>query len=429
MSELAIRVENLGKRYRIGTAPEKYATLRDSLAGAVRKPFKMLRAAYSSQADGDDHVWALRGVSFEVKRGEVVGVIGLNGAGKSTLLKILSRITDPTEGIADIHGRVGSLLEVGTGFHPELTGRENIYLNGAILGMTRAEIDKKLDAIIEFSGVEKFIETPVKRYSSGMYLRLAFSVAAHLDPEILLVDEVLAVGDATFQAKCLGKMEEVAKEGRTVLFTSHNLAAINSLCSTGLLLKHGALAASGPVQHVVGQYLAKDTPEESDLRRHTDRRGDGPLQFRKVRIFDGLHHAAEFVQAGDSIRIDVAYECTQDWSPNLPLVFHVAFSALTGERLFVCSTRLFDGAELAVPVSGAIRCSIPCLPLMPGRYRIDLVCKIENKVLDHVRNARTLTVVEGDFFGNGKLPSLRDGPFLVDHKWEVLTRSPEQVLT
>ena len=247
MSDIAIRVENLSKLYHIGALQQRHDTLRDALVATVSPRQRPNRSTNSDDTD----LWALRDVSFEVKRGEVVGIIGRNGAGKSTLLKILSRITEPTSGRAEIHGRVGSLLEVGTGFHPELTGRENIYLNGAILGMRRAEIDRKFDEIVAFAEIEKFLDTPVKRYSSGMYVRLAFAVAAHLEPEILLVDEVLAVGDADFQKKCLGKMGDVARKGRTVLFVSHNMGAIAALCTTGVFLEAGSAALRGEAAQVV----------------------------------------------------------------------------------------------------------------------------------------------------------------------------------
>jgi len=258
MSNVAVRVEGLGKLYRIGGKQERYRTLRDSLTDAVSAPFKRARSLLHGQAYGaaglEETIWALKDVSFEVKHGEVVGIIGRNGAGKSTLLKILSRITEPTEGYADVYGRVGALLEVGTGFHPELTGRENIYLNGAILGMGRAEIDRKFDEIVDFAGVEKFIDTPVKHYSSGMGLRLGFAVAAHLEPEILVVDEVLAVGDAQFQKKCLSKMSDVANDGRTVLFVSHNMTAVKSLCTRGVLLSEGYIKKSGNIGEVIHEY-------------------------------------------------------------------------------------------------------------------------------------------------------------------------------
>jgi len=258
MSNIAIRVENLGKLYRVGRR-EAYKTLRDSIAYAASAPFRrlMARGADSDNA-GPNYFWALKNVSFEVEPGEVLGIIGRNGSGKSTLLKILSRITDPTTGSVELHGRVGSLLEVGTGFHPELTGRENIYLSGSILGMRKKEIDDKFDEIVKFSEIEKFLDTPVKRYSSGMYVRLAFAVAAHLEPEILLVDEVLAVGDASFQKKCLNKMHNVGKEGRTVLFVSHNMQAISRLCSRAILLDGGQLQKDGPTHQVVGFYRRSD---------------------------------------------------------------------------------------------------------------------------------------------------------------------------
>ena len=260
MSDVAIRVENIGKRYRIGQQ-EPYKSLRDVLTDAFTAPFRRWTKQnfpISQSAFRDpksDHIWALKDISFEVKQGEVLGVIGRNGAGKTTLLKILSRTTVPTEGYAEINGRVGSLLEIGTGFHPELTGRENIYLNAAILGMKRREIDRKFDEIVAFSEIEKFLDTPVKHYSSGMYIRLAFGVAAHLEPEILIVDEVLAVGDAAFQKKCLGKMGGVAKGGRTVLFVSHNMVAIKTLCNRAILLQDGSLVADGIPNHVVNTYL------------------------------------------------------------------------------------------------------------------------------------------------------------------------------
>ncbi len=259
MSNIVIKVNNLGKRYNIGARQASYKTLRETLTGAIQSPFrrfaKLLRGEAYGAAEMDEVIWALKGVSFEVGRGEIVGIIGHNGAGKSTLLKVLSRITEPTEGWGRIYGRIGSLLEVGTGFHPELTGRENIFLNGAILGMRKREMISKFDEIVAFSEVGKFIDTPVKFYSSGMYLRLAFSVAAHLEPEILLVDEVLAVGDVEFQKKCLGKMSDVAKEGRTVLFVSHNMPSVVNLCQRAILLEKGRIIADGKSADVVQQYL------------------------------------------------------------------------------------------------------------------------------------------------------------------------------
>jgi lipopolysaccharide transport system ATP-binding protein len=268
MTDIAIRVENLGKQYRIGAQQERYKTLRESLVGAVTGPLRRLRHpqfARFARNPQSEIIWALKDVSFEVKPGEVVGIIGRNGAGKSTLLKILSRITEPSEGRVELRGRVGSLLEVGTGFHQELTGRENIYLNGAILGMKRAEIERKFDEIVAFAEIDKFIDTPVKRYSSGMYVRLAFAVAAYLEPEILLVDEVLAVGDAAFQKKCLGKMGDVAKQGRTVLFVSHNMAAVQRLCGKCLVLESGRVVENSQTNQAVAMYLQQLTAIEEHV--------------------------------------------------------------------------------------------------------------------------------------------------------------------
>ena len=266
MSEIAIRAQGLGKQFTIGGPQERYKTLRNTLTDMALAPARRVRSALRGEHRPKTHnesFWALRDVSFEVRRGEVVGIVGRNGAGKSTLLKVLSRITEPSEGYAELRGRVGTLLEVGTGFHPELTGGENIFLNGTILGMKRSEIERKFDEIVEFAEVERFIDTPVKHYSSGMYLRLAFSVAAHLDPEILIVDEVLAVGDAQFQRKCLGKMEDVANAGRTVLFVSHNMAAVRTLCSQTIMLRNGQVAAIGPTDQVITQYLASSADDLS----------------------------------------------------------------------------------------------------------------------------------------------------------------------
>jgi len=299
MSDIAIRVDGLSKRYRIGERAERYRTLRDAVASTASAPWrwaKSVRKRHRNSGEKDNTVWALKDISFEIPRGAVVGVIGRNGAGKSTLLKILSRITEPTEGMAEIHGRVGTLLEVGTGFHLELTGRENTYLNGAILGMKRAEIDRKFDEIIDFAGTGKFIDTPVKHYSSGMHLRLAFAVAAYLEPEILLVDEVLAVGDVEFQQKCIGKMSDIAAGGRTVLFVSHNLAAVKELCNTGILLSHGELAHHGSIADTLTKYgesLYTASGEESP------RNG----QWRQIEINGQSQNTQVEVSGGDPLEI------------------------------------------------------------------------------------------------------------------------------
>lgn len=290
MTDIAIRIDNLSKQYRIGGQKKGYKTLRDTLTETLISPFRragrLLRGQDYGASEIKETIWALKDVSFEVKRGEVMGIIGANGAGKTTLLKILSRITEPTRGYAEIHGRVGSLLEVGTGFHPELTGRENIYLNGAILGMRRAEIDRKFHEIVAFAEVEKFIDTPVKHYSSGMYVRLAFAVAAHLEPEILLVDEVLAVGDAVFQKRCLGKMDSVAKEGRTVLFVSHNMMAVQKLCTRGVWLSEGKIMKDGQAERVVSNYMRQALPALSE-QVWTDRTsapGNDKVRLRRASI-------------------------------------------------------------------------------------------------------------------------------------------------
>jgi len=309
MSDAIIVVENLGKCYRIRHQMERqrYKALRDVVADKVKNLF---RSGKEKSQNSVEDFWALRNVSFEVKRGEVIGIIGRNGAGKSTLLKILSRITEPSEGRVRIRGRVASLLEVGTGFHPELTGRENIFLNGAILGMSRAEIRRKFDEIVAFAEVEKFLDTPVKRYSSGMYVRLAFAVAAHLEPEILIVDEVLAVGDADFQKKCLGKMESVAtKEGRTVLFVSHNMGAVTQLCGRGLLLEQGVMKTSGTTEEVVKVYSrSSSSPSTADLDRNFRGPLAGKLHFKSLRIGSGSSDHSQMISPSSPLQIEVIIE-------------------------------------------------------------------------------------------------------------------------
>jgi lipopolysaccharide transport system ATP-binding protein len=327
MSDIAIRIQNLSKRYYIGKKQEKYETLRDALADVFIAPFRragnLLRGQATGAAELDETIWALKDVSFEVKRGEVVGIIGRNGAGKSTLLKILSRITEPTAGSVDIHGRVGSLLEVGTGFHQELTGRENIYLNGAILGMKRFEIERKFDEIVEFSGVERFLDTPVKHYSSGMYLRLAFAVAAHLEPEILLIDEVLAVGDARFQKKCLNKMEDVGKQGRTVLFVSHNMPAITRLCERAILVDEGRVLEDGPSQQVVRTYLssAEGTTAAREWPDPEKAPGGEVARLRGVRVRTEDGRIADTVDIRQPVRVEMEYEVLRPGYMLLPHFF------------------------------------------------------------------------------------------------------------
>jgi lipopolysaccharide transport system ATP-binding protein len=307
MSGPAIEVRDLGKQYQIGGPVNRYRTLRESLSEAVTRPIKRLKSKGNREQNS---IWALRGISFDVQEGQVLGVIGRNGAGKSTLLKILSRVTEPTEGYAKIRGRIGSLLEVGTGFHPELTGRENIQLNGAILGMRRQEIDSKFDAIVEFSGVEKFIDTPVKRYSSGMYLRLAFAVAAHLEPDILVVDEVLAVGDAEFQRKCLGKMSDVAQAGRTVLFVSHSMSSILRLTHNTLVLENGKVVMEAPTQEAVDYYLSSGYSQTGERHWFKDEipPDSAPFFPEALRVKDARGHVSDTVRAIEPITLEFEYQ-------------------------------------------------------------------------------------------------------------------------
>ncbi len=324
MSQPAVRVENIGKQYHIARQRKKYTTLRESVTTTLTTPFrragKLLRGQITGAADLDEVIWALRNLSFQIDHGEVVGIIGRNGAGKSTLLKILSRITEPTEGFAMIHGRVGSLLEVGTGFHFELTGRENLFLNGAILGMKRTEINSKFDEIVAFAELEKFIDTPVKHYSTGMYMRLAFAVAAHLDPEIMIVDEVLAVGDARFQRKCMNKMQDVGKQGRTVLFVSHNMPAITRLCQRTILLEQGRLLKDGPSHHVVSAYMTSGVGTTA-VREWADpaRAPAGKVvRLRAVRVRAERGQVADVVDIREPVGIEMEYEVLRPGYKLLP---------------------------------------------------------------------------------------------------------------
>jgi lipopolysaccharide transport system ATP-binding protein len=308
MSDLAIRVENLSKRYDITVAQNRYDTLRDQIADSFKRLFHRNGhvARGRKRATRGERIWALKDVSFDVRQGEVIGIIGRNGAGKSTLLKILSRITVPTEGRAEIYGRVGSLLEVGTGFHPELSGRENIYLNGAILGMRKKEIDRRFDEIVAFAEIEKFIDTPVKHYSSGMYMRLAFAVAAHLEPEILIVDEVLAVGDAAFQKKCLGKMSDVASEGITVLFVSHNMSAVARLCNWALLVDHGRIVEQGSTQDVVEKYLTHENGKTCHVKFPPD--PSRQMRLRELTILNAFGIPSSQINMSETFRVRVSYD-------------------------------------------------------------------------------------------------------------------------
>jgi lipopolysaccharide transport system ATP-binding protein len=436
MSDIAIRAENLSKRYRIGgpstglrTGPQaRYKTIRESLVEAVQAPFHRLSSVVRGQSSvvSDETIWALKDVSFEVKRGEVVGIIGRNGAGKTTLLKVLSRITEPTEGYAEIHGRVGSLLEVGTGFHPELTGGENIYLNGAILGMKRAEIDRKFDEIVAFAEIEKFIDTPVKHYSSGMYVRLAFAVAAHLEPENLLVDEVLAVGDVAFQKKCMGKMGEVATEGRTVLFVSHNMTAIQSLCRRSILLDGGEIIFDGPTAHVVERYLSSVQPigvrgcsGEYDL---TDRRNrylpNGDLIVWGVRLLDSKGHPRDTFLMGHEMCIDID---VRGLSEHRDALIGVIFKSNNGQWITsINSGMMCSHIEQPRRKNERAILRIPRIPLTPGSYWIDIsVAQQGISRLDYVERAASFDVEEADVYGTGYRVSSYFGLVYLDATWEI----------
>jgi len=364
-------VSGLGKRYRIGARQARPDQLRDRIAGAASAAFGRLMRRSGAAAE-ETTLWAIRDVSFDVKPGEVLGIVGGNGAGKSTLLKILSRITEPTEGTATVRGRVGSLLEVGTGFHPELTGRENIFLNGAILGMRRAEIARKFDEIVAFAGVERFIDTAVKYYSSGMYVRLAFAVAAHMEPEILIVDEVLAVGDAHFQKKCIGKMDDVSRQGRTILFVSHNLDALQRLCSRGLLLERGLVVADGAMDDVVAKYRARDAPGEGlGVFNPAARRGRGWAQVADVRLLDGDGYRVGSRAADQDLvfEIDLATP-PGDGARLRGLVVELVVSSDDGRPLCSVMNVDDDGVELPDAASCTLRVRIQAPTFVPGLYRL-----------------------------------------------------------
>ena len=389
-TDLAIRCENLGKQYRIGS-PEPYKTLRDAITTTALAPFRR----HLKNGNGHGYIWALDNVSFEIKRGEVVGIIGLNGAGKSTLLKILSRITGPTRGHAHIYGRVGSLLEVGTGFHPELTGRENIYLNGAILGMRKTEIDRKFDEIVSFAEVEKFLDTPVKRYSSGMYVRLAFGVAAHLETEVLLVDEVLAVGDAQFQKKCFAKMQEIGTEGRTILFVSHNMSAVRSICKQALIVERGAIVAQGEINQTVDRYLSRINSQQSvndDVETNT-------FCVKSVQIGSA---AGPVIKTFDPVQVKVQFVPKAEiQDPGL----YVSILTMDSRRLTGLDLKDFvTAAPLAAGEASELGFTIESLPLLPGAYQLEIHLKdMARSLVEIVPRTFEFEVAETEVYGGRKL--------------------------
>jgi lipopolysaccharide transport system ATP-binding protein len=411
----AIVAEGLGKEYRLGTfVHQRYGLLSESL---MRAPRRLLGRDADRPRAGT--FWALRDVSFEVAEGDAVGIIGANGAGKSTLLKILSRITTPTAGRAELRGRVGALLEVGTGFHQELTGRENVYLNGAILGMSRAEVRRKFDEIVDFAEVEQFLDTPVKRYSSGMAVRLAFAVAAHLEPEILVIDEVLAVGDAAFQRKCLGKMESVAREGRTVLFVSHNAAAVEALCDWALQLDRGRVVRTGPTREVVRAYLDESVGQSLlELDERVDRSGNGRIRVHSIAFRDVAGAPLPALVLGEPAAIELHYS-TDDGAPARNVAVGVYLETVFGQRVTTFDSHV-AGQELAhAPARGTLVCELERVPLMPGSYQLGFDLYAGGVRADFVAHAGTVEVADGDFFHSGRIPAGAEGIVAVDQRWRV----------
>ena len=433
MNKPAIRVVDLSKEYHIGLEQKNDKTLREAVVDAITAPLrrtaKLLRGQATGAAELDATHWALRDVSFEIPHGEVFGVIGRNGAGKSTLLKVLSHITEPTRGFAEIRGRVGSLLEVGTGFHQELSGRENIYLNGAILGMRKSEIDRKFDEIVSFAEIDKFLDTPVKHYSSGMYVRLAFSVAAHMEPEVLLVDEVLSVGDVTFQKKCLGKMNQVQQSGRTVLFVSHNMATIENLCSTTIVFQEGKVAFIGPSKQAVQFYLQSLVDREptvegraaanrwSDPQHRKHQSQDEVITYTRLEFKNPEKETIQFVRSGDPLVIRLHYRACKD---GVRPIFGVQISTESGTVVSQVSTWL---CGVDVPVlargDGFIDLCIDSVNLMAGHYFLSVWLGALGPIFyDSVDRCSVLDVEEADFYGSGRTSKDQRVIMLMPCHWE-----------
>jgi lipopolysaccharide transport system ATP-binding protein len=419
MNTLAIQVKDLGKEYHIGGPRKTYDRLGDQLVDTIVSPLRRVRKIFKGQplsaSDTDQRIWALRDISFEVKPGEVVGIIGRNGAGKSTLLKILSRITEPNEGYADIYGRVGSLLEVGTGFHPELTGRENIYLNGAILGMRKTEIERRFDEIVSFAEIDQFLDTAVKHYSSGMYVRLAFSVAAHLEPEILLVDEVLAVGDIAFQNKCLGKMGDVAQQGRTVLFVSHNMGVMQTLCQRGILIQQGHIVVDSSISDAVDTYMQSlEQVGAQDLAQRTDRQGRGLVRLTGLEIFDEDDLQSTTLTAGCRARYVFH---VSGMIGGISCVFTI-FNQL-GQRIVAFKSDAPGKDDVYDPGLGQkFICDINELLLVPGRYRVNVLIRGGGEWQDYLEAAATFDVRQG-YIGGRLVKPYREISVSMPHRWMV----------
>ena len=402
MQEPTIKISDVSKRFLIGKVNS--LSLRETVSSIFTKD------------KSKSEFIALSDINMEIQHGEAIGIIGKNGAGKSTLLKILSKITPPTTGRIEINGRIASLLEVGTGFHPELTGRENIYLNGTILGMSRKEINAQIDNIIEFSGVEKFINTPVKRYSSGMYVRLAFAVAAHLSPEILISDEVLAVGDAEFQKKCLGKMNDVANSGRTVIFVSHNMGAINALCSRCAFLEKGELQFMGDTKTAISKYLHNTANKAYSIENHPSRIGNGQIKIKNISICDDDLKPISVLFSGMSAQFIITYTA-QETPRNL--IFRLQVVSDEGIILFTCNNFHTGQPFSKMEKEGSVSCFIPKIPMNAGSFTLNIQCLENLEVADELENIFPFQVEKGDFFGTGKTPSVKQG-VLIDHSWEHL---------
>lgn len=413
MSGVALRVERVSKQYRIGQRAVKHDTLREAITEAAAASVRSLSRGFRGGASSRPTIWALRNVSFEVGHGEVLGVIGPNGAGKSTLLKVLSRITEPTTGRVEGYGRVGSLLEVGTGFHPELTGRENIYLNGSILGMRKVEVRRKFDEIVSFSGVETFLDTPVKRYSSGMYVRLAFAVAAHLEPEILIVDEVLAVGDVEFQKRCLRKMEGVARGGRTVLLVSHNMGTVQAFCTRAILLREGVVVMEGSAAAAVGTYLrGLEEIGSQDLLNRQARGGLGEVRLQGIEV-SSEGTAQGVLACGRSARFVLHVDRVR---PGMTCAFTI-YDQL-GQQVTYFDSEV-QGNEDTVAAHGEAQfcCEVDELLLIPGRYRINVGIMAAGELQDHVEAAAFFDVEEGTVRGRPIARTPGSGSIIIPHRW------------
>jgi lipopolysaccharide transport system ATP-binding protein len=425
MSDTVIRVENLAKKYVLGHQEEgsSYKTFRGAMTNAAKSLGNALNPRAKKEAKGSkEEFWALKDVSFEIKQGDRVGIIGRNGAGKSTLLKVLSRITEPTSGSIRIKGRVASLLEVGTGFHPELTGRENIFLNGAILGMSRVEIQRKFDEIVDFAEVEKFLDTPVKRYSSGMYVRLAFAVAAHLEPEILIVDEVLAVGDAQFQKKCLGKMQNVASEGRTIIFVSHQMAAISNLCSSCIMLQKGELIFAGKTEHAIQKYLESglDTQNNTKGNLQAFRPSWAKPLITSVRVLDSNGREQNRFPLGSDLTFEMTFATQGTARLKAPVmgvvINHATFGTIGGVNTRMTGFETDNGSY----TSATMRCTLKQTPFLQGNYTVDLWLGDGSVDVDTLTGYLSFCIEETDVYGTGRTPFAHMGVIFFEPIWKVI---------